>query len=133
MLKLIEEFKKEHSFIIETLKKSRKLGVNTKEGQNEILLAKDAILAHIKKEDEELYPKLKKAADSNQKLKELLAEFDKDMYEISRYSIEFFGSNHALTGSDLAMELEKFTAILDRRILREETFLFAEFEKLIQN
>ena len=132
MLKLIEEFKKDHSLLVETLNKSRKLGVQTKEGQNEILSAKDAILAHIKKEDDELYPVLRKAAVSNQKLKELMPEFDKDMSEISRYSLEFFGNDNRLTGSNLAMELEKFIAILDRRILREETFLFVEYEKLNQ-
>lgn len=132
MLKLIEEFKKEHAVIIEALEKSRKLGVDTKDGQNEILSAKDAILAHIMKEDKLLYPVLIKAANSNRRLKELLAEFDTDMNEISCYSIEFFGKNSEMTGSNLAMELEKFTAILDRRILREETFLFAEFEKLNQ-
>ncbi len=132
MLKLIGELKKEHSFIVDTLKKSRKHGVDTREGQNEILSAKDTILAHITKEDKEFYPMLKKVADSNRRLKKLLTEFDKDMKEISLYSIEFFGNDNTITGSNLAMELEKFTAILERRILREETFLFAEFEKLKQ-
>ena len=132
MLKLIEKFKKEHSFIVDTLKKSRKLGVGTEESQNAILSVKDVILDHIKMEDKEFYPVLREAAKSNQKLKDFLAEFDKDMKEISRYSIEFFDNNSVITGSDLAMELENFTAILERRILREEMFLFAEFEKLNQ-
>ena len=132
MHKLIEELKKEHSFIIDTLNKSRQHGVDTERGQNEILSVKDTILAHIRKEDEEFYPVLKKASDSNRKLKGLLAEFDKDMNEISRYSFEFFGNENTIAGSNLAMELEKFIAILERRILREETFLFAEFEKLNQ-
>ena len=132
MLKLIEEFKKEHSFIIDTLNRSRKLGIGTEESQNAILSVKDIILDHIKMEDEEFYPVLRETAKSNQKLKNLLAEFDKDMKEISRYFIEFFDNNSVITGSDLAMELENFTAILERRILREETFLFAEFEKFNQ-
>ncbi|MBT3879804.1 MAG: hypothetical protein HON76_03935 [Candidatus Scalindua sp.] len=132
MLKLIEEFKKEHSFIIDTLNRSRKLGIGTEESQNAILSVKDIILDHIKMEDKEFYPVLRETAKSNQKLKNLLAEFDKDMKEISRYFIEFFDNNSVITGSDLAMELENFTAILERRILREETFLFAEFEKFNQ-
>ena len=132
MLKLIEEFKKEHSFIIDTLNRSRKLGIGTEESQNAILSVKDIIVDHIKMEDKEFYPVLRETAKSNQKLKNLLAEFDKDMKEISRYFIEFFDNNSVITGSDLAMELENFTAILERRILREETFLFAEFEKFNQ-
>ena len=128
----MEEFKKQHSFIIDTLNRSRKLGIGTEESQNAILSVKDIILDHIKMEDKEFYPVLRETAKSNQKLKNLLAEFDKDMKEISRYFIEFFDNNSVITGSDLAMELENFTAILERRILREETFLFAEFEKFNQ-
>ncbi len=63
-------------------------------------------------------------------MKGLLDAFDKDMDEIQRYSIEFFGEYIATDGSEIALELEKFITILERRMLREETFLFAEFEKL---
>ena len=132
MIELVEELKKGHSLVIEALNQARKLGIDTKEGQNEILSAKDTILAHMKKEDEEFYPVLRKAAESNSKLNELIAEFDKDIKEISHYSIEFFDNKNAVMGSNLAAETEKFIAILDRRILREETFLFEEFKKLTQ-
>ena len=66
MVKLIEEFKKEHSLIVDTLSKSRKIGVDSRKGQDKILSAKDFILAHLKKEDEKLYPLLRKAAKSSQ-------------------------------------------------------------------
>jgi len=131
-LELVEELKKGHSLVIETLKQARKLGIDTKEGQNEILSAKDTILAHMKKEDEEFYHVLRKAAESNGKLKELIAEFDNDINEISRYSTEFFDNKNVAMGSNFASEVENFIAILDRRILREETFLFKEFKKLNQ-
>ena len=132
ILKLVEELKRGHSLIIETLKQARKLGIDTKEGQNEILSAKDTILGHMKKENEEFYPVLRKAAESNGKLKELIAEFDNDINEISRYSTEFFDNKNVAMGSNFASEVENFIAILDRRILREETFLFKEFKKLNQ-
>ncbi len=61
-------------------------------------------------------------------MKELLDAFNMD--EITRYSIEFFGDYTAATESKLALELEKFIVILERRMFREETFLFAESEKL---
>ena len=85
----------------------------------------------MEKEDEEFYPKLRKAAGSNQGLKELLDAFDKDMDEITRYSIEFFGDYTAATGSVLALELEKLIAILERRMLREETFLLQNLKSCI--
>ena len=86
----------------------------------------------MKKEDEEFYHVLRKAAESNGKLKELIAEFDNDINEISRYSTEFFDNKNVAMGSNFASEVENFIAILDRRILREETFLFKEFKKLNQ-
>ena len=52
-----------------------------------------------------------------------MGEFDKDMNEITSYTLEFFNDYTATTGSELAMELEKFVTMLERRILREETFL----------
>jgi len=131
MSKLIEKFKKEHSLIIENINRVKKHGINTVNGFKELLSSvKDDITAHMKEEDEEFYPKLRKAAKFSQRLKELLGEFDKDMNEITSYILEFFNDYTATTGSELAMELEKFVTILERRILREETFLFAEFEKL---
>ena len=130
MNKLIEEFKKEHSLIIATLNGVKMHGINTEDGIEKLLSAKDNITAHMKKEDKEFYPELRKAAGSNQRLRELLDAFDKDMDEITRYSIELFGDYSAAAGSEIALELEKFIVILERRTLREETFLFAEFEKL---
>ncbi len=50
--------------------------------------------------------------------KQPLVEFDKDMNEISRYSIEFVDNNNAIIESKVAMELEKFIGVLDRRTLR---------------
>ncbi len=130
MSKLVEEFKKEHSLIVDALSKSRKIGVDSREGQAEILTAKDFILAHLKKEDEKLYPILRKAAESSQRLKELLSEFDKDLSETTSFTLKFFNDYTAIKGSKLAMKLETLITIFERRILREETFLFAEFEKL---
>jgi len=131
MSKLIEKFKKEHSLIIENINRVKKHGINTVNGFEELLSSvKDDITAHMKDEDEEFYPKLRKAAKSSQRLKELLDAFDKDMDKIKRYSVALFGKHITTYGGERALELEKFISILERRILREETFLFAEFEKL---
>lgn len=129
---MIEELKKEHSVIINTLNNAKKLGIHTKEGHEELLSAKKEILIHMKKEDKKLYFVLRKAAKSNQKLKDILNEFDKDMDEISSYTCNFFDNYSALTENELAMEIDKFIEILNTRILREKTFLFAEYEKLHQ-
>jgi len=131
MSKLIEKFKKEHSLIIENINRVKKHGINTVNGFKELLSSvKDDITAHMKEEDEEFYPKLRKAAKFSQRLKELLDAFDKDKDKIKRYSVALFGKHITTYGGERALELEKFISILERRILREKTFLFAEFEKL---
>jgi uncharacterized protein YfbU (UPF0304 family) len=47
-----------------------------------------------------------KTAGSNLRLKDFLDAFDKDMDEITRYSIELFGDYTAAAGSEIALELE---------------------------
>ncbi len=48
---MIKELKKEHSVIIDTLNKIKKLGIRSIEGKGLALSAKESILNHIKKED----------------------------------------------------------------------------------
>ena len=126
---MLEEFKKDHSVIVNTLDNIRKFGIRSREGQDELLSAKDSILSHMKKEDKEFYPVLRKAAKHNQRLKEISDEFDKGMARISSYTFGFFDGHSSATRSKFAMELEKFVEILKRRIPGEEAVLFAEYEK----
>jgi hemerythrin-like domain-containing protein len=127
---MLEEFKKEHSAIVNILNNVKKLGIRSKKGQDELLSAKNSILKHMKNEDKKFYPVLRKAAKHNQRLKEILDEFDKDMARISSYTFGFFDGHSSATRSKFAMELEKFVEILKRRILREEAILFEEYKKL---
>ena len=66
MSKLVDELKKEHSVIVETLNKVKNLGFVSEEGQNILLAVKKNLLAHLKKEDEQLYPFLKNAAENEE-------------------------------------------------------------------
>ena len=50
MSKLVDELKKEHLVIVETLNKVKTLGFVSEEGRNTLLAAKNVLLAHLKKE-----------------------------------------------------------------------------------
>ncbi len=89
MSALIEEFKKEHSEIIDTLKEIKELGVLSEKGQAKLISAKESLLEHLKKEDEQLYPFLKKEAEHSVKLKEILDVFAMDMENVSRVVMDF--------------------------------------------
>ncbi len=123
---MFEEIRKEHTVIIDNLMNMKKLNIHTREGQLELLSAKNDILDHIKNEDENFYPVLKKTAESNSGLRETLNAFDEDMAVISKYTLDFFESIFTVEGIDLELALEKFIEVHTTRIKREEAILYAK-------
>ena len=133
MAALIEEFKKEHSKIIDTLKEIKELGVLSEEGQAKLISVKESLLEHLKKEDALLYPVLKKEAEHNEKLKELLDVFAKDMENVSRVVMEFFDKySEEVIDSAVTDEFEHLFAAFRNRIRHEEDILYEEHEKIDQ-
>ncbi len=127
---MLEELKKEHSVIIDILNHVRHLGIHSKEGQWELLSAKNRILTHMKKEDEELYPVLRKVVESNNELRETFDAFDKNMIELSKYTLDFFENYVVGEKIEHGLELERLIEVHCVRILVEESILFAEYERL---
>lgn len=87
---LIEDLKQEHKFLVNTLNKVKEIGIGTKEGKDMLFSAKSALLQHLKKEDNFLYPFLREKAQNNQSLKEITDTFSNDMAQISEQVLEFF-------------------------------------------
>ena len=134
MSKLIEELGKEHSVIAEALNKVKSLGFTSEEGQNTLLAAKDGLLAHIKKEDEQLYPVLDNAAESDANLRRTLDTFAEDMNEISKAAYEFFDKySTGGSGIEFAKDFGRLSATLSQRIRREERILYQTYDELKQN
>ena len=131
MSKLIEQLKSEHAVLVEVLGEIRKLGIGSKEGQSKLLAAKASFLAHLKKEDVELYPPLRKAAEGDPRVKQTLEMFAKDMDAVSKDTTSFF-EKYARGGSDLefASDFGRLLATLGARIRKEESILYPEYDKL---
>ena len=66
------------------------LGTGVDKTWNGLLAAKSGLLAHLKKEDTQLYPVLNEAAESDANLKRTLDMLAKDMEGISKAALEFF-------------------------------------------
>ncbi len=133
MSELIDELTKEHSFIVETFNKIKSLGITSVEGQNALLAAKSGFLAHLKKEDEKLYPVLNDAAENDANLKRTLDVFAQGMDEISRATLEFFEKySTGGSGIEFARDFGRFLAILSRRIRKEEGILYQKYDELKQ-
>ena len=133
MSALIEGFKKDHSEIIDTLKEVKELGILSEEGQAKLRSAKESLLEHLKKEDERLYPVLKKEAEHNKKLKEILDVFAVDMENVSKVVLEFFDKySEEVIDSAVQGEFENLFAAFRNRIRNEEDILYEEHEKINQ-
>jgi hypothetical protein len=131
MSALIEELKKEHSEIIATLNEIRELGILSEEGQAKLRSAKESLLEHLKKEDERLYPVLRKEAEHNKKLKEILDVFAMDMENVSKIVLEFFDKySEEVIDSAVQGEFEDLFAAFRNRIRNEEDILYEEHEKI---
>ena len=131
MSQLVEELKKEHTVIAETLKKVKSLGVTSEEGQKTLIAAKGGLLAHLKKEDEQLYPILNKAAESDPNLKRTLDWFAKDMNEISKAALDFFDKYSTASSSmEFAKDFGGLSATLSIRISKEENIIYVKYDEL---
>lgn len=93
--------------------------------------AKAGLLAHLKKEDEQLYPKLHSAAKSDPALQRTLDIFASEMDVISKDALAFFkkyGSGGS--GLDFSRDFGRLFAKLGQRIRAEETMLYKKFDEL---
>ena len=130
MADLIRDLKWEHVVILDRLREAKELGVTSAEGQDALKRAKKMLVAHMRKEDFLFYPALRRDAESDNRLKQLIDSFEEDMRAISKNAHDFFevyragGSEYAFTKdfSDL------YTKIWQRQE-KEESVLYAEYEK----
>lgn len=128
---LIDELKKQHSEIFAELKEADDLGVVTKEGRDKLLSTKADLLAHLNKEDEHLYPVLRKEARRNKQMENILDSFSSEMENISRSALGFFEKySDGVIDSKYVETFETLYSTLNARMKNEESVLFAEYEKI---
>ena len=130
MSQLIQNLKSEHHALVEILKRVQVIGPSQSESKQLLLEAKRALLAHLKKEDLELYPKLKEAAKQNEEIDRKVNNFGKDMEEITKFTLQFFDKMESNQYSSLeyAKDFGKLVTILSSRISREENILYPLYE-----
>lgn len=129
---LIDELKQDHVVLVETLNKIKSLGITSEEGQKLLIAAKGALLAHLAKEDKELYPTLRKAAESDASLQSTLDFYAKDMDEISKAALEFFDKySDGGTGLEFAKDLGGLFGSLGTRVRKEESTLYVKYNELM--
>lgn len=134
MSKLIDELKNEHKWIQHLLGQVKSVGITSTAGIEKLLLSKKALLAHLKKEDDKLYPILRDAGKTNQDINLTLKMFTDDMKSITDQVISFYAKyeNGIQNKLDFATDFGVIVSILNDRIWREETILYPKFESLFE-
>ncbi len=113
------------------LNEVKELGLLSKEGQARLMSIKEHLLAHIKKEDEKLYPVLRKEAEDNEKLKNTLDLFAMDMEEVSSAVQKFFDKySGGEIDENFSINFESLSVALSSRIRNEEDALYEEYEEI---
>lgn len=131
MADLIQDLMADHVVLLDTLNRARKLGVTSEEGREVLLRTKGLLIAHLRKEDFFFYPPLRRAAEQDKRLQELMQSFVDDMSRISKTAIAFF-DRYRDGGSDasFAQEFGQLYVTILQRLEREEKVLYPEFRKI---
>lgn len=130
MKNLISELQKEHIQILDVLNYVNKHGIYSAEGQEKLIESKMLLLAHLKKEDQLIYPVLRDSALKNETLQKTLDSFAKEMEGITGLVSEFyFKYPKNSRGLDFARDFGRLFAMLQTRIGREERILYPQFLK----
>lgn len=90
MSSLADELKREHERIADTLMRVKFLGVCSEGGQELLLEAKADLIEHLRKEDEGLFPALRKAAGANPVLTKVLDALIEETHEATAQALGFF-------------------------------------------
>jgi hypothetical protein len=130
---LIIELKHEHVAILKAMEEMKREIVGGGQGGVLMAVARDRLLAHLKKEDDQLYGVLHAKARDDATLARTLNVFAADMQEISGFAVAFFAKFGTQTPSaDAARDFGKLFGLLGNRIRREEIILYPAYDLAVQ-
>ncbi len=128
MSNLIDELKNEHRMLLDILDQVRVLGISSTSGQEKFLSIRDLLISHMKKEDEQYYPALKRAAENNEALRVTLDYFARDMEVVSRRIMQVFDKySRGGAEAEFSGDVKLLYMILRDRIRIEEDTLFRKY------
>lgn len=128
---LVQNLKLEHANIVRILTKVSELGVDSGEGRKALMSAKAGLLAHLKHEDEALYPKLFEAAQDDPILEDALEFFRDDLSGVAEAALAFFDKYETGGAEDrFEADFADLVAVLTQRIQKEESVIYKMFDQL---
>ncbi len=136
MNNIIDTLKSEHMEVQNVLRKLQSGNVTGKESLQLIFEFKEKLVAHIKKEDELLYPELERLAQENLELKLTLDMFRDEMVQISEELNNFLNHYPDVASienrkSDFIKDISKMIVLIKNRIIKEEVIIFKQYQKIL--
>lgn len=117
MTNLIGTLKREHAAIVNILVKIDQLGVDSEDGRKSLSAAKTGLLAHLKREDDHLYPPLLEAAKNDDVVKDAFKFFHDDIAIVSKLALQSFDKHeNAGPGDSIAEDFATLVGLLAKRI-----------------
>jgi len=133
MYVLIDDLKKEHALVLEMLENAKNYGILSKNGQDSLISIKENLVAHLDKEEHELYPYLEKYAEKNEDFLETLKFFEKKMNYIADYARSFFDKYIGVEEElNFFTDFSVFFGLVKQRIRDEEEVIFKKYEELLK-
>jgi len=129
LLNLIDELSTEHSDLCISFGNLERLDISSEESHKEIQSLKASLLAHLRRENEELYPQLREMAFNNLQLQRTLDWFTRDLARISAVLILFL-DKYSDGGPPLAFkrDFSRLNKILNALIKQEERLIYTEYQ-----
>jgi len=126
----IQDFRREHAEIAAALEEVRRLGIGSARGRESLFGARRLLLDHLERENRLLYPALRRHAERDLGLRRLLDDFASEMEQVAGQAASFFDTYTAgSVGLDFARDFGRLAADLGRRIHREESLLYPEYDR----
>jgi iron-sulfur cluster repair protein YtfE (RIC family) len=130
MSDFINSLREEHTAIKESLNKIGSMDLSSKEARVRLADIREVFVKHLQKEDEEMYPKLKELALSDEQLKSILQYMEEEIKLITQFVLIFFDKYSKKTKqAGFDREFSLICSTLIKRIEKEEELFFPEFEK----
>lgn len=128
MSNLIDELRTEHHDLAVSFGNLENIDVESEDGRKQLQSVKSALLAHLRKDSEELYPKLRDTSFNNLKLQRTLDWFTRDIARISAVLILFLDTYcEGGTHSTYKKDFNRLNTILNALLEQEEKVVYSEY------
>jgi len=133
-INLIRELNADHALILEALRKVKETGSLSDETRTLLRNSRELLMKHLQKEDSEFYPVLRKAAETNESLKQILKVMGIEMEELGKQALTILDT-YISDGKETSFQkdMDWLITAITMRLQREEHTLYTKYLKIFED